>query len=311
MRISLLCKDMGGYIGKLAGYLAEQGHDVLFLDTSKAGPSLGFLPRKVRSMAARYLASKRMMRRLQNFGPVDVLLVVNPGQIEPRVIERGMSLARVSKAYLYDSLARSHVSEQWLKRYDQVFTFDTEDADRYGLTKLHNFMYEYPGEDQPHIEASCKAFLVMAGLDRIDLLDEIALRLEESGYPNYKFMVQYKRAKAVRGNISFFRERLGLDDIAPYLKHTDILIDLVRPRQKGLSFRIFEGMMYGKKVITNNASVRLYDFYNPANILVIDERNLRLPKDFLDGAYQPVPTRIFERYTLQGWCATVFGTPGP
>ncbi|MFI8645675.1 hypothetical protein ACIGJK_12895 [Pseudomonas iridis] len=38
-----------------------------------------------------------------------------------------------------------------------------------------------------------------------------------------------------------------------------------------------------KKVITTNKSVADYDFYNPANILVIDEK-----------------------YTLQGWVKTVF-----
>jgi hypothetical protein len=307
MRILLICKDMGGYIRKLAHYLSRQGHEVLFLDTSCAAPPLKFLSGKLRSVVRHRLGLYLSARRIRAFGSADTLLVVNPGQVEDALIERAMAISRVSKAYLYDSLSRSPVSDAWLKRYDQVFSFDTGDAAQYGLQKLHNFMYEAQANTAPSGKATYKAFLVMAGLDRLALLDTLAVQLEQAGYPNYRFMVQYKKPGEARGTITFFRERLGLDDVAQYLRETDILIDLVRPRQNGLSFRLFEGMMYGKKVITNNASVRRYDFYNPANILVIDDAAPLIPATFLEGTYQPVPPAIFERYTLHGWCEAVFG----
>lgn len=310
MRILLICKDMGGYIRKLAHYLSGEGHEVLFLDTSHMAPPLRFLSGKLRSVVRHQVGHYLVAKKMRAFGHADTLLVVNPGQIEDSIVKRAMAISKASKAYLYDSLSRSPVPEAWLKRYDQVYTFDTGDAERYGLQKLHNFMYEPVAPTTPRSsEVTAKAFLVMAGLDRLPLLDKLALQLEQAGYPNYRFMVQYKRAEDTGGNIMFFRERLSLDDVAAYVREADILVDLVRPRQCGLSFRLFEAMMYGKKIITNNAAVRYYDFYNPANIWVIDEADPAIPSEFLEGVYEPINPEIFKRYTLAGWCETVFGLP--
>ncbi len=309
MRIVLICKDMGGYIRKLSAFLKQQGHEVLFLDTSQSSPKLDFLSGKLRSVARHRLGLWLDARKLKAFGRADYLLVVNPGQVEPATIERAMAISAVKKAYLYDSLARSPVSEAWLKRYDQVYSFESADAERHGLTKLHNFMYEDLVLPAVQAEAKYKAFLVMAGLDRLALLDTIGQQLEQAGYPNYLFMVQYKKPGEARSRITFFRERLGLDDVTRHIAEADILIDLIRPRQSGLSFRLFEGMMHGKKVITNNASVVNYDFYHPANILVIDEQNPQIPRAFLEGQYVPVAEEIKRRYSLHGWCETVFSAP--
>ncbi len=309
MRILLICKDMGGYIRKLSDFLQHQGHQVLFLDTAQSSPRLDWLSGKLRTVARHHLGLWLDARKIKAFGQADYLLVVNPGQIEPATIERAMAIAKVKKAYLYDSLARSPVSDSWLKRYDQVYSFEAPDAQRHGLTKLYNFMYEDLAVPTAQSDAKYKAFLVMAGLDRLALLDAIGQQLEQAGFPQYLFMVQYKKPGEARSRITFFRERLGLDDVTRLIAEADILIDLIRPRQSGLSFRLFEGMMHGKKVITNNASVLDYDFYNPANILVIDEQNPQIPRAFLESAYVPVPEAIRARYSLHGWCDTVFSAP--
>ncbi|WP_395598040.1 hypothetical protein AB4P95_26250 [Pseudomonas sp. A1437] len=61
-----------------------------------------------------------------------------------------------------------------------------------------------------------------------------------------------------------------------------------------------------KKVITTNKSVVDYDFYNPANILVIDENSPVIPEHFITAPYVDIPAPIYEKYTLQGWVKTVF-----
>ncbi|WKV96114.1 hypothetical protein PYV50_19545 [Pseudomonas sp. H22_DOA] len=49
-----------------------------------------------------------------------------------------------------------------------------------------------------------------------------------------------------------------------------------------------------------------YDFYNPANILVIDENSPVIPEHFITAPYVDIPAPIYEKYTLQGWVKTVF-----
>ena len=56
-----------------------------------------------------------------------------------------------------------------------------------------------------------------------------------------------------------------------------IIVEIQRNDQIGLSFRIFEALGYRKKLVTTNTDVVNYDFYNPQNILVIDENNIEIP----------------------------------
>jgi hypothetical protein len=51
-----------------------------------------------------------------------------------------------------------------------------------------------------------------------------------------------------------------------------------------------------------------YDFYNPANILVIDEADPVIPESFVSAPYADIPAPIYRKYTLQGWTETVFAS---
>ena len=85
-----------------------------------------------------------------------------------------------------------------------------------------------------------------------------------------------------------------------------MLLDLTRENQTGLSFRIFEAMALKKKIITNNPTVKDYDFYNPENILIIDDDLLNISSSFFEGSYQELSPEVYRKYTLESWVETVF-----
>jgi len=306
MRIILICKDMGGYIGKLAAFLQTQGHEVLMLDTTRSSPPLEVLPGKLRSVARRHLGNWLDEAKIRKFGRSDVLLVVNPGQSEPQVIKAAMKVASIKKAYLYDSLARCPMPAGSFTEFDQIYSFDHTDVAALGLTKLYNFMYEPEEARRPAAPYKHKAFVVMSGEDRLQLLDKIALQLEQANYPNYSFRVQTRKKPAPDSKIIHTRERISLDDMKAQIQDAEILVDLIRPQQSGLSFRFFEAMQHQRKVITDNTSVLAYDFYHPHNILVIDNQDPQIPAAFLNTPYTPLPREVFDKYSLAGWCSTVF-----
>jgi len=61
-----------------------------------------------------------------------------------------------------------------------------------------------------------------------------------------------------------------------------------------------------KKLITTNSDIVNYDFYNPQNILVVDEKNPTIPASFFETKYIPIPAAIFNKYTLEGWTDAIF-----
>ena len=60
-------------------------------------------------------------------------------------------------------------------------------------------------------------------------------------------------------------------------------------------------MGYKKKLITTNPDVVNYDFYNPNNIMVVNEQNFETIRDFLSTPYEDISKELYDKYTIDGW----------
>lgn len=85
------------------------------------------------------------------------------------------------------------------------------------------------------------------------------------------------------------------------VKKSSILIDLKRDEHSGLSLRFFEALKYRKKIITNNPTVKEYDFYHPDNIFVTDFNNFDNLPDFLTKPYRLIDQEITDQYEFKNW----------
>ena len=61
-----------------------------------------------------------------------------------------------------------------------------------------------------------------------------------------------------------------------------------------------------RKLITTNAAIKEYDFYNPNNICVIDRNNPVIDKQFLSIPYESVSPELYHKYSLDGWLEYIF-----
>jgi hypothetical protein len=66
--------------------------------------------------------------------------------------------------------------------------------------------------------------------------------------------------------------------------------------------------MLGKeiKLITTNAKIKEYDFYNSANILIIDRTNPVIDENFINAPYQSLPDELYYKYSIDGWLEDIF-----
>ncbi|MBC8645143.1 hypothetical protein H9W95_17330 [Flavobacterium lindanitolerans] len=108
-----------------------------------------------------------------------------------------------------------------------------------------------------------------------------------------------------KSEIEFFFEKITLEEISKFIEKSNALLDIKRDGQFGLTFRIFESMGLEKKLITTNLDIVNYDFYNPNNILVIDEKNPVIPTSFFESDYEKLPEEIYHKYTIRGWIQNV------
>ena len=305
MKILLVCKDIGGYARKLAEHLSI-ADEVCFIDTAALAKPFERAPKILRRSLNRWSQLRQFSKLIAAGGRFDVALIINPAQIDPKQLAAALNASERKIAYLYDSFSRWPMSREALAVYNEVFTFDPENAKQYGLKKLHNFIYD------DYVEAGYAdeyaALVVMAGKDRVAALEGLARAFDQLGVTDYKFLVQCKPIAGAHPGITFFEQRMSLESVGELVKRSRIILDISKPGQAGLSFRFFEAMAARKKVITTNRHVLDYDFYNPANILVIDEADPVIPASFISAPYVDIPEPIYRKYTLQGWTATVLAS---
>ena len=85
------------------------------------------------------------------------------------------------------------------------------------------------------------------------------------------------------------------------------IVDMEHPHQTGLTMRTFEAIGAGKKLITTNAHVRNYPFYDPQNIHIIDRSRPSVPDSFLTTPYRPLSSEHHHRFSLAGWLDALVG----
>jgi len=149
-------------------------------------------------------------------------------------------------------------------------------------------------------------FIVLTPDKRIEQLNSIAEQLEVLNL-SFKFIVVSNRKPAnLHPTIEHRTNEIKTDELKTYLDSSRIILDLLRENHNGISFRIFEGLAFQKKIITNNASVKDYAFYNANNIMVIDPKNVQIDRSFFESDYKPLEDTIYHQFTVDHFADTVF-----
>ena len=65
-------------------------------------------------------------------------------------------------------------------------------------------------------------------------------------------------------------------------------------------------MNYQKKIVTNNISVKNYDFYDENNILICDFEDFSELYEFMQKPYRKIDENIINKYGFKNWIHYVF-----
>jgi len=247
-----------------------------------------------------------VINRLKTLGPQDVILVIRPDLLDLKSHRIIKTFSTCYLAYLYDSTKRfpvGHLISAAL--FDNIYSFDSHDVESYGFTPTTNYIY-LPKKPIQSGEFQYKVFMVISKDERLNTLTAVAESLDKLGV-NHKLILRGSREpKELHPNIEFRSNEIWQGELNQFLSDSEIFLDIVREGHHGLSFRIFEAMAHQKKLITTNSSVVNYDFYNPQNILIINPKSVKIPDNFLNTPYVPIPKPIYEYYTVDHWVKRVF-----
>ena len=59
-------------------------------------------------------------------------------------------------------------------------------------------------------------------------------------------------------------------------------------------------------MITSNADIKYYDFYDETNILIFQaDKPIDFSSPFFNSPYKDVPDDLYKKYSLRNWLATM------
>ena len=220
----------------------------------------------------------------------DYLFVLDGQSLHPCIFEilRKRNPKVKSVNYLFDTTKGVYQFNENFKYFDKVVTFDREEANKYGISLLpifwcqdimpQRFLYKFFGfgaykKDRYKLfrkisefakENKLHSFIKLVG-SKTKFFFIKSLARQILGIQNDRISWKEYHSDIVTSN------RLDLNKFNELLANSEIILDTNAPHQDGLTSRFMQALGNGKKIITTNKSVLLYDFYTPNQIFVVDD----------------------------------------
>lgn len=238
----------------------------------------------------------------------DYCLVIRGDLIPEFVIKHARSISNKMVDFQLDGLSVSSKILDYHKYFDDIFVFDPEDVKKYPEAALHFLPNCYFGEPDFSIPSEIDLLYIGQFIEkRHQQLSSIHNYLEsqQMHYSSYTSLYQGRDFIPLHPKILHHKISTTYQENIDFVKKSKTLIDFKRDEHDGLSLRFFEAIQYGKKIITDNFSVKNYDFYHPNNIFVTNYVNLEGLVDFLQSPYQSLPSELVEKYSFKNWINTI------
>lgn len=255
----------------------------------------------------------KQWQTLHESGDVDIALVIRADFFEKSLIEAIRQKTTLMLGFQFDGISRDPKVLEYIDYFDRFYVFDQDDIKKYPSYKLRfspNFYFDYPDLLKKKVSDNYYDVFYVSTYDksRINALINLHQYLANY-YKTVKFILVCKSSEKsllpdyviqhieVRHTYIFFEEQLQ------YIARADIIVDLVIAEHNGYSFRILEGLKFGKKVITTNEKIVDATFYHPNNFFILRNDNYGELGDFLKSPYVSIEQKLIEKYSFSNWLA--------
>lgn len=249
----------------------------------------------------------------------DYVFIVSPETLSQKELKRIKNLQPQAKLilYMWDSFKNKN-SLHLINMFDRVLSFDDRDVDKYNLYFCPLFYSEnFKNIASKDVMTYDLCSIATAHSDRYKIITQIENQLSESGFKIFSFLylpskimywVRKIFLKGYRyGNISDFSfTPMTQAEVVSMMSKSNVILDINHPAQHGLTMRTFEAFGMHKKLITTNVNIKKYDFYNEANILIIDREKTIIDSKFMNTPYVFSSKDLYEKYSLNRWIKYVF-----
>lgn len=242
----------------------------------------------------------RIKSDVSNLPHQDVIFIIRPDILDDSTLNYLKSRTDSFIAYYYDSTRRFSRKVDIIPFFDTIYSYDKLDVETFGFRFTTNYIFN----EEVHTKSNYQFFNISTVDYRLPSIEKLADYIREKGW-SYNIQI-FNGTPLESDSVEIITTQKSIEEVGELIKASDIIIEIQRTEQIGLSFRIFEALGYHKKLITTNADVVNYDFYHPQNILVIDSENPKIPEEFVNSPYLEIDRSILDFYKIDTWVKRVF-----
>lgn len=190
--------------------------------------------------------------------------------------------------------------KSYFEQYGTVASYSLSDSSEYGLLYVEPFYCKdyaskYPSENDGGV--------VFLGLDkgRGSFLSSLAAAIDSCGVKHSFHVAKSNRFGEKYPGLEYF----DYSDYVPYEEYcrwaarSFAIADISQPGVNALNLRTLETMFFQKKLITTNCIVEQLDFYEPNNVIVVNECSVEMLSDFLNKPFVPYGEDLLDRYDIR------------
>ena len=152
-------------------------------------------------------------------------------------------------------------------RFDYIYTFDPEEARRYGFYYT-GLLYSMHPMERTDITSDLY-YIGVNKENRLSLLRNIHKHLSSHG-KNCDFYLPGVKESDILPDGIHYNQRFPYREVVQQLQQYHAILE-IQEAQSGVTLRYFEAVCYNKKLITNNAAVKNLPFYSPENMLIFQK----------------------------------------
>lgn len=314
-KIFLLSAELYGYEKVIIENFLKMGYKVDFLDYSKknykkAREISNFFIRLYNDIYLRKYKKINLKDKLEakelnkdlleiNGREYEYFIKIGPIFLEESSLKILKEKFKICISHHWDTIEKNNEKKFLLEKnyFKKVSSYNKKDSIKYNVSYLPNFYYKTV---KNNIYIKNSIFTIMSDFSRLEFLEKIAKNLKNN---EIDYDINLITSKKINSNlIKVSNKSIKLDNVLNEILRHKAVLELVRERNKGCStFRAIECIGLRKKLITNNKDIVYEDYYNKNNILIIDEKNINIPKEFIESPYEEIPKEIFEKYKIENW----------
>jgi len=298
------------YEDEIIKCISEMGFSVdKITDQPNRTHGYGLLPVKIREQDTVLFLKKQLKHLNKSY---DIVLVFVGRKLQKFFLEELRKRNPNAKfiLYLWDDLARVKNYYEVKDCYDEIITFELEDALKLNLRFVPlYYMPEYCVRKTNKTYDLCT--ISSEHSDRIGIMRSLIKSNTDGMLFNFRILALWKsyikyilsgrKKEDEKNGLLYTTKSATIPETAKLMSESRAILDIQHFSQKGLTNRTLEALGAGIKLVTTNEEVKYYDFYNPNNICIIDRDDPKIDINFLRSPYEEVQKDIYDKYSLKAW----------